>query len=187
MRVFVAVVPPPEALAELAAALAPVQRNLRGPRWTRPEQWHLTLAFLGELDEDTVDGVRAGLAGVAARSAPVELALTGAGRFGERVLWTGLAGDTAGLGALAAEVAAVARAAGVALEDRRFAAHLTLARGRGGVGGLAPAVRALAGFTGRTWRADTLRLVRSRPGPQYDDLATWPLGGDHRDPGFSGP
>jgi 2'-5' RNA ligase len=178
VRAFVAVVPPPEAVEELAAAVAAVRRDHRGARWTRPEQWHLTLAFLGEVDEATLDGVRAGLSAVAARAAPLGLALSGAGRFGERVLWTGLAGDTRGLGALAGEVAAAVRDAGVALEDRAFRAHLTLARGRGGVSGLAQAVRALAGFTGRPWRADTLHLVRSRPGPQYDDLATWPLAGD---------
>lgn len=175
MRVFVAVVPPPEAVAELTAAVAPVRRDLRGVRWTSPEQWHLTLAFLGEVDEETLDGVQAGLAAVAAGGAPVELALSGAGRFGERVLWTGLAGDTDGLATLAAGVAAAVRAAGVALEDRPFRAHLTLARGRGGVSGLGQAVRALAGFAGRPWRAEALHLVRSRPGPAYDDLATWPL------------
>ncbi|MCE3552592.1 RNA 2',3'-cyclic phosphodiesterase [Pseudonocardia sp. RS11V-5] len=177
MRAFVALVPPPEAVAELADAVAAVRRDHRVARWTPPEQWHLTLAFLGEIDEPTLDGVRAGLAAVAARSAPVELALSGAGRFGERVLWTGFAGDTDALAALAAGVAAAARTAGVALEDRDFRAHLTLARGRGGVSGLGQVVRALSGFAGRRWRAETLHLVRSRPGPRYDDLATWRLAG----------
>ncbi|MFR9804975.1 RNA 2',3'-cyclic phosphodiesterase [Pseudonocardia sp. RS010] len=177
VRAFVALVPPAEAIEELAAAVAPVRRDHRGTRWTRPEQWHLTLAFLGEIDEPTLEAVQVGLSAVAARTAPVELALAGAGRFGERVLWVGLEGDRDGLAALAAGVAASARTAGVPLEDRAFRAHLTLARGRGGVRGLAPAVRSLAGFTGRTWRAGTLHLVRSRPGPVYEDLATWPLAG----------
>ncbi|MCE0761307.1 RNA 2',3'-cyclic phosphodiesterase [Pseudonocardia kujensis] len=181
MRAFVALVPPPEAVAELVDAVATVRGDHRGVRWTPPEQWHLTLAFLGEVDGATLDGVAAGLAAVAARAAPVELALAGAGRFGERVLWTGFVGDTDALAALAAGVAAAARAAGVALEDRAFRAHLTLARGRGSVSRLGPAVRALSGFAGRPWRAETLRLVRSRPGPRYDDLATWPLAGDLTD------
>ena len=46
MRLFAAVVPPPEAIEDLAAFLEP--REEAGPdlRWTTPEQWHLTLAFM---------------------------------------------------------------------------------------------------------------------------------------------
>ena len=47
MRLFVAVTPPPEALDELRSATADMRSARSELRWTRPDQWHLTLAFLG--------------------------------------------------------------------------------------------------------------------------------------------
>ncbi|HEX5812494.1 MAG TPA: 2'-5' RNA ligase family protein, partial [Pseudonocardia sp.] len=55
MRAFVALVPAAAVLDELAAAVAPVRAAHPDLRWTPPAQWHLTLAFLGEVDGDTVD------------------------------------------------------------------------------------------------------------------------------------
>ena len=54
MRLFTAVVPPPEAVEHLDAFLDP--RRAAAPfRWTRPEQLHVTLAFMAEADERRVD------------------------------------------------------------------------------------------------------------------------------------
>ena len=88
MRAFVALVPPAAVLAELATALAPVQAAQPGLRWTPSGQWHLTLAFLGEIDEGVLPDLTERLARAARRHPPLELALGGAGRFGDRVLWT---------------------------------------------------------------------------------------------------
>ena len=98
MRAFVALIPPAAVLAELAAALAPVQAAHPDLRWTPAGQWHLTLAFLGEIDGDALDegvlpDLTARLARAARRHPPPELALSGAGRFGDRVLWTRVRGE----------------------------------------------------------------------------------------------
>ena len=53
MRLFVAVTPPPEALDELRSATAAMRSAHPELRWSLPAQWHLTLAFLGEVDDDT--------------------------------------------------------------------------------------------------------------------------------------
>jgi 2'-5' RNA ligase len=183
MRAFVALIPPAAVLAELAAALAPVQAAHPDLRWTPAGQWHLTLAFLGEIDGDTLDGgvlpdLTARLARAARRHPPVDLALDGAGRFGDRVLWTRVRGE---LRALAASVGAAARRCRIAVDDRPYRAHLTLARTRPGAD-LRPAVDALRDFAGTPWTATTLHLVRSRLGAgpggtaAHEVIATWPLG-----------
>ncbi|MFC9491140.1 2'-5' RNA ligase family protein, partial [Streptomyces hydrogenans] len=49
IRVFIALAPPDDAKDELARALAPAYAAHPGMRWNRIEDWHITLAFLGEL------------------------------------------------------------------------------------------------------------------------------------------
>ena len=149
MRAFVALIPPTAVLAELAAALAPVQAARPDLRWTPDAQWHLTLAFLGEIDEGVLPDLTTRLARAARRHPPPELALSGAGRFGDRVLWTRVRGE---LRALAASVGAAARRCGIAVDDRPYRAHLTLARARPGTD-LRPAVDALRDFAGTPWTA----------------------------------
>ena len=83
--------------------------------------------------------------------------------------------------ALAASVGAAARRCGIAVDDRPYRPHLTLARGRPGAD-LRPAVDALRDFTGSRGRPTTLHLVRSRLGAgpggtaAHEVIATWPLG-----------
>src|SRR4051794_11116337 len=100
MRLFVALVPPAEALAELGAAVAALPDTPR-LRWTRPEQWHVTLAFLAEVDDRTREALVPRLERVARRHPSPTLALAGGGRFGGQVLWTRVDGDRAALRRLA--------------------------------------------------------------------------------------
>ena len=95
MRLFVAVWPPAPAIADLATAVAALPLDGVAPRWLPDSRWHVTLAFLGEVDEATVPRLRTGLGRAALRAAPTELRLAGVGRFGRGVLWVGVAGDVA--------------------------------------------------------------------------------------------
>ncbi len=182
VRLFVALVPPAEARSELAAALheLPPQPGLR---WTRPEQWHLTLAFLAEVDDRTRGQLVARLARVALRHPPPELSLAGGGRFGDRVLWTRVDGDRAALRRLVDAVRAAARRCGLPTEQRPHRPHLTLARANAPGPDLAPLVASLRGFAGTSWAATEIHLVRSclGAGPggtaRHQNLATWQLTG----------
>lgn len=176
MRLFVAVDPPAAALAHLDDAVAPVRRDRPDLRWAPPARWHLTLAFLGEVEERHLPELTTRLARACARRPIAELALAGAGRFDGRVLWAGVAGDVPALSRLAAAVAAAARRSGIAVEERRFRPHVTLARSREPVD-LRPAAAALAGYAGPSWLADRVRLVRSvlGPAPRHEEVAFWPL------------
>ncbi|MCH8993463.1 MAG: RNA 2',3'-cyclic phosphodiesterase [Chloroflexi bacterium] len=99
-------------------------------RWTRPEGIHVTLKFLGDVDEARVEEISSALADAIE---PFELRLQPAalGGFGGarlRVVWVGLQGDVDALSALAGRVDAALTPLGFPKERRPFAAHLTLAR-----------------------------------------------------------
>jgi 2'-5' RNA ligase len=186
LRLFVALVPPADALDELAAAVEAL-RATPGLRWTRPEQWHVTLAFLAEVDDRTREALTPRLERVARRHAPPTLALAGGGRFGGQVLWTRVDGDQAALRRLADAVRAAARRCGLPVDTRPYRPHLTLARtlarARDPATDLAPLAAALDGFAGRPWSASDLHLVRSvlGAGPgrtaHHEPVASWPLSG----------
>jgi RNA 2',3'-cyclic 3'-phosphodiesterase len=199
MRLFVALLPAPAAAAELAAALAPLHAlpHAGRLRWTEPEGWHFTLAFLGEVPDTVRPELEERLGRAARRHGPYAMRLAGGGRFGDRALWTGAECDLADLARLADSVRAVARRAGApADEEHGFTPHLTLARTpRTGHVALRPFADALAGFRGAPWTAGTLSLVASIPPapgvpgaqPHYEPVAGWRLGGGPADGPGAGP
>ena len=189
MRLFVALVPPTAVLGDLDTTVAPHRASRPGLRWTGPPDWHVTLAFLGEVTNPVAERLAPRLERAADRHSPLPLAFAGAGAFPvpaqARVLWCGLAGDRQALAALAASVATAARRAGAPPPDgdRPFRPHLTLARGRPQAD-VRALVTALNPYQGPWWRADQVQLIESHPGgrPRYTTAGRWPLGGDSLGP-----
>ncbi|WOX23683.1 RNA 2',3'-cyclic phosphodiesterase [Streptomyces solicathayae] len=189
MRLFAAVVPPPQQLAELSGAVDRLHRvpGADGLRWTGRPGWHFTLAFMGEVDEAVLPDLHARLARAAHRTAPFPLRLHGGGHFGRRALWVGAAGGIDEMRLLAERADAAARRAGVPMDEhRRYQAHLTIARSRtGGDTDLRPFVAGLEDFEGARWQVAELVLIRSNlpaggtPGerPRYETVGAWPLEG----------
>jgi 2'-5' RNA ligase len=168
---FVAVVPPAEAIDDLARAAMPVRAAWPELRWIPTERWHLTLAFYGEVaDGDVARVERRGLRATK-DAVGLDLRLAGAGHFGDRVLWVGVQGERNGLRALAA---------GLAPDDRPYRPHLTVARARPGADPR-PAATMLASYDGPGWRATEVVLFRSHLGPRptHEPLARWPLPTPH--------
>ncbi len=115
-----AVWPPDEVLDRLAALPRP---EVDGMRWTDQEQWHVTLRFLGSVDD--VEPVQAALADVASANAAVAAVLGPAvDRFGQRILQV----PVAGLDDIAAAVVRLTAHLGKRPDDRPFHGHVTLAR-----------------------------------------------------------
>jgi RNA 2',3'-cyclic 3'-phosphodiesterase len=167
VRLFVAVGPPDDVLTHLAAAVDAVRADHPDLQWVPPQRWHLTLAFYGEVPDADVGRASRRVARAARGVAPIPLSFTGAGRFGDRVVWVGVAGDVDRLRSLA-EAAAV--------ERRPYRPHLTVARVRRG-GDSRAAADALSSYAGPGWSADEVRLVRSWLGPQprHETIGAWPL------------
>ncbi|MFE9479340.1 RNA 2',3'-cyclic phosphodiesterase [Streptomyces spororaveus] len=184
VRVFIALAPPDDAKEELEQRLLPAYAAYPRMRWNRIEDWHITLAFLGELPVGAVGLLRAPLAELAGSRRPLRLALRGGGHFDERVLWTGIDGDLDGLHLLADEVRAAVTDCGIPFHGRPLRPHLTLARSRRhDTTSAVEAAAGLAAFAGRPWETRRLHLVGSNagrgPGPiHYRDIQAWSFDGD---------
>ncbi|MEV4942634.1 RNA 2',3'-cyclic phosphodiesterase [Streptomyces zaomyceticus] len=194
MRLFAAVVPPAARQDELGHVVDRLHRlpGADGLRWTSRPGWHLTLAFMGEVDEELLPELRVRLARAAHHTPPLGLRLHGGGHFGHRALWTGVAGDLDELRLLAERADAAARRAGVPMDEhRRYQAHLTVARARGGDADLRPFLDELGTFEGSRWEVGELTLVRSNlpvsgvrgEQPRYEKVDGWPLEGKAGRPG----
>lgn len=182
MRLFVAVELPQPLLDEVADLVQSLQAPVdacdpQQLRWTRREQWHVTLAFLGEVDAAILADLRPRLVRAAARHQPLEVRLSQGGHFGTNTLWAGVTGDREQLRGLARSVQAAARRAGIPVEDRGYRPHLTLARGRQRAD-LRPWVGRLATWASSAWTVADVALVRSRLGPPatYEVLERFALG-----------
>jgi RNA 2',3'-cyclic 3'-phosphodiesterase len=182
MRLFVALQPPEAILAEVEAAVAPLRKEWPGLRWVRSDLWHVTLAFLGEVDDRAAENLAVRLQRAARRHPAQLLSFGGGGAFPRAaratVVWTGVDGDRRGLGALTDSVAAAARRAGApsADEGRASRPHLTLARCRRPED-VRPLVGSLTGFHTAPWTASGIALVRSYLGEstRHEVVGTWPL------------
>ena len=167
---------PPTAEARLAVAQTTGGLPIPG-RLSPPENWHLTLRYLGRVDEVTYERFLHGLGDVA-EERPFRITLGGVGAFPNprraTVVWAGLITGEEELAALAAISEEAAVAAGLEPEERPFRPHLTLSRVRppadvtGLVGEPVPA----------SWRADRVVVYRSVPtrgGTAYEPLETFRL------------
>jgi 2'-5' RNA ligase len=184
MRLFVAVVPPRPVLLELRAALSTLPHVDGNLRWTHPESWHITLAFLGEVPKETLPELTERLSRAASRATPMELSVAGGGQFESHTLWAGLQGDRDRLGRLSETVAAAARRCRVKVDERPFRPHVTLARVRGDeLTDLRPYVERMRAFRTPRWLVKEMELFESVPPttagrpPIYLSRGRWPLTG----------
>jgi 2'-5' RNA ligase len=176
LRLFLSVAPSAEAIEDLAM----LARRLRSvTRTVRPELWHVTLVFLGEVDEETVPVIERSVAEVAQSGPAGRLRIGGGGRFGASVLWAGIRGDTELLHELAEALRIALRAAGVGFDERPYRPHLTIARPPAGttMAHLRADVELLGRYRGPYWALDQVHLARSQfPAvASHEHLRSWPL------------
>lgn len=115
----------------VAERLTLLRSGLSGARWIEPENYHVTLRFIGDVDGATARDFTQALGEIVA--APFELKLSGLGSFGggkPRAIFAGIE-PSEELGALRRANERAAREAGLPPEGRNFKPHVTLARLRG--------------------------------------------------------
>jgi len=187
MRTFIAVEPPGSLREEIGRLTARhLESRLPGFRWVKPENIHLTLRFLGEIDPARLDSLTQAISGATAGFAPFELTVESLGFFGSqkrpRVIWLGLSASRQ-LTALAEEVESAVAGAGFGRADKPFKAHLTLARLKRPQAG-APdweSIRKGLPSSWPEWKVDRVEIIKSTlapSGPIYETLARCPLKGE---------
>ena len=179
MRLFVALPVDEQVRRRLAAATARWRDGERGDegwRWTRPAGWHVTLAFLGEVDDVRAGEVAEVVGPAVAGAGAVRLALGEVDHFGHRVLHVALDDDPAGAVPRLGEAAQQALAgAGLPVKPQRVVPHLTLARARKRQRPTLPDLPVPDG----SWTVDEARVTVSHlhpTGARYEVLDRLPLG-----------
>lgn len=187
MRLFVALDFPDEvrhALGELIASLRPHAKNAR---WVRHESMHITLKFIGHVEDKQLDEIRKALSTIRSIH-PAEMYFRGLGFFPHerrpRVLWVGVEASPS-VAALAFNVDASLEHLGIRRETREFVPHLTLARfeSPSGLEKLVATAESLAStdFGSAIEREFYLyESVLKRSGAEYTRLAAFPFVGTPR-------
>lgn len=132
MRTFIAIEIPSEIKSALAALQDELRRAGADVSWTKPENIHLTLKFLGEVDEGRIGEIEEVCAASAAGFQPFTLSLNDMGVFPNarqpRVLWAGLAGEIEKAAGMQRRLEAGLALIGFEREEKAFRPHLTIGR-----------------------------------------------------------
>lgn len=177
-RMFAAVLPPESLVEELDELLAPRRDVDPRLRWTRPEGWHLTTAFMADVPD--VERLEEGLAQAASTVAPFRIEVASGLAFphpvAARILALGVTYGELGLAALSAKCRDAAKRAGAAPDAARFVGHLTLARVNRGFQAT-KWLGLLDSFPGWNFTVDEVVLIQSHQvGKRYDVVARFRLG-----------
>jgi len=124
LRLFVGIdLPPP-----LKLRLSLLAAGVPGAKWVDPGNYHVTLRFIGEVDEGQAADIDAALAQI--RAPRFDLTLATVGHFGLRMLWVGIERNPA-LQHLREKIESTLNRMGFEPEERRYTPHVTLARLKG--------------------------------------------------------
>ena len=177
LRLFVGIEFPPE----LKLRLSMLETGIPGAKWVDAGNFHLTLRFIGEVDEGIAADIDEALSRVRARRFTLQLA--GTGTFGggkPRALWVGVERNPE-LVALHDKIEQALIRIGLEPEPRKFAPHVTLARLRDpALGQLGDFLAAHAQFRAAPLPVEQFSLIASFPtkaGSIYEDQAEYPLSG----------
>jgi len=183
-RCFIALPFSPEVIQQLSDFERRLAGLLPALRWTPPQNLHLTLRFLGEQPEDSLEKLGEIVLSVGRSSAPFELTLAGLGAFPSwsraQVVWLGLTASEP-LGKLYRELASALLHLGLPPEQRLFRPHVTLGRCRHRAQRLPAVDQELQNGTVASFVADRISLFRSqltKAGAVHTAMLTAGLGTD---------
>ncbi len=187
IRAFIAIDISEEVRAAIEDAQARLKRAHVGVKvsWTKVANIHITLQFLGYVEEVAVEKIKTALEIVSQNHSPFELDVRGAGAFPNdnrpRVLWVSCEDAHGKLQALAGEVQAAMQSLGFKPEHREFSAHLTLGRVKfpRPDAALTRALDSVKNEAFGTMRVEAMHLFESQLHPQgsvYSKLSSHKLG-----------
>lgn len=184
MRLFVAIDIPEDVKGKVIEALREMERVWGGVRWVRRDGIHLTLKFLGEVEDHQLNLLLEGLKEVSAHHQPFPVDVFSLGRFPERgrprVVWCGVREEKGSLKELAGEIETRMEKIGFKREERDFKAHVTLGRVRT-PGGDEAGLKCLEKQNHRpfgSFEVDRFHLIKSTllpDGARYEKLHSFEL------------
>jgi 2'-5' RNA ligase len=132
IRAFIAIEIDPQVSRRISSAIDQLRSQMTGVRWTAADNFHLTLRFLGDVDDAQIDPIGAALEDHLHLFPRFSINAKGLGVFPDmrrpRILWVGLAASE--LASLASELQSALERFGFAAEKRSFTPHLTIGRWR---------------------------------------------------------
>lgn len=172
LRLFTGIALPPE----LKLSLSTLGGGLPGARWVDAGNYHITLRFIGEVDEAMASDIDEALARI--KAPQFELRLAGLGTFGNRQLWVGVERNDA-LFHLRDKIERALVRIGLKPEGRRYQPHLTLARLKGNDLKLQHFIESNALYRAPPFPVTRFSLIASyqtKAGSIYEDQADYRLG-----------
>ena len=179
IRLFAGLALPPDLCEELAR----LQGGIPDARWTAVENFHITLSFIGQVPEETMEDVDDALASVFAPA--FDLNISGIGSFAQgndpKVIWLGL-GESKPLHTLKTRIDDALTRYAIPFEKRKYIPHVTLARFRQipDTQKTVDFMQAHENIETEAFPVDEFILYSStsgKNGPVYEPLEYYPLGG----------
>ena len=179
IRAFIAIELPEDVIAFIGKIQEGVGSYGFKVRWVRPENIHLTLKFLGEINNQDIKKAGDAIISAASENASMSLGAKGIGVFPgvkrPRVLWTGITGQIKGLSDLQKTLDEKLETVGFPKEKRPFRGHLTIARVKGNIDArrLIDAMKEFGKFESKKFMVDEMVLFRSElkpSGAEYTKL-----------------
>lgn len=186
MRLFIAINIPKKERDRIYRAAKPLREGDFPVRWVKPDLFHLTLKFLGEVRPEVVSDIEAVVETVCGGTGPFPMEIRGFGAFPTirrpRILWVGVDPSPA-LRCLKQDVEWTLSEHGFDRETRAFHPHFTLGRAisEDGAGAFRGLDSLTAGLSCRAevkvWKVDLMESHLSASGPRYEILSSFPLKG----------
>lgn len=187
-RAFIAIPIPSKIQRALGGLQDNLKKDISNVRWTKPESIHLTLKFLGDVEDEKLAPIGEALKELSSKFDPLNFRADGLDCFppkgSPRVIWVGLREDSGTLGRLVSDIERAMEKFSFPKENRGFTPHLTLGRVRDQKSRMtAQIMRAVfdkqAPADLGTFEAKTVELIKSELTPKgaiYSNLTTAPLG-----------
>ncbi|MDF2959805.1 MAG: 2-5 ligase [Paenibacillus sp.] len=179
-RLFIALPLGQEQKSVLKKLMESLQPKLPFQKWVHQDDLHITLKFLGDTDSAEKTRVQTLIKETAASLTPFSLTLKRPGTFGKpmapSILWVGVGGDLAALGTLQSQIEIAMKSMDIAMEDRTYSPHITIARKYTGKAPFSKEALSTADSEiipeAVQWTADRIVLYRSHIGsnPMYEAI-----------------
>lgn len=182
MRTFIAIILPDEIKERLSELQAKLKKTEAEVSWVKPHNIHLTLKFLGEVDEKLLHAIGASLDRIVKSHKRVDLRIAEIGAFPSlnrpRVIWAGIDKGDNEVKTLAQEIESEMSRLGLTPEEKEFSSHITIGRVRSGLNNTAlvlelPKINEFIRQENLEFSAERINLYKSTltpQGPIYEAL-----------------